>query len=74
MRQYEPIWHQIKAKGKCIIRCAPAAQPRVVKAVIKEKDREPTAAGFSEKRLRIERENGTVTFTLVKKLTSLGSI
>jgi hypothetical protein len=37
MRKYEAIWEELKRAGRCEIRAHPKMQPRVKKAVIKEK-------------------------------------
>ena len=57
MRMYEPIWQQIKQERDCRIQVPAHMQARVVKGVIKEKDRDQAfkdAAPFA--RLQIERE------------------
>lgn len=38
MRQYEPIWQDIKDKGKAALTADPRLHARIKKAVIKEKD------------------------------------
>lgn len=71
MRQYQPIWEQIK-KHKCAIIVAPAhLHRRIIQAVRKEKWRD---AGFrfllSEAHIRMElseevdRKKGTIKFSL----------
>lgn len=66
-RMYEPIWKQIKEQRSCTIQVPRHAQARVVKGVIKEKDRDQAfkdAAPFA--RLQIERNplSGKVHFEL----------
>lgn len=38
MRQYEPIWNQIKLNGFCDVSTHRAYHARIIKAVTKEKD------------------------------------
>lgn len=38
MRQYEPIWNQIKTESYCEISAHRAYHRRIIKAVVKEKD------------------------------------
>jgi hypothetical protein len=40
LRQYEPIWIQIKSEGYCDISTHRAYHRRVIKAVTKEKDKD----------------------------------
>lgn len=38
--KYEQIWKLIKRDGHCAISCAVPLQPRIIKAVIKRKDKD----------------------------------
>lgn len=82
LRQYEPIWIQIKSEGYCDISTHRAYHRRVIKAVVKEKDMDlgyklecsesypPTIAV-----LRSSRSGSVIKFTLVlKPLITLDSI
>lgn len=39
-RLYSPIWNELKSKQVCIIEAELVLFPRIIKAVIKEKDRD----------------------------------
>jgi hypothetical protein len=82
MRQYEPVWIEIKLQGICKISAHRAFHKRIIKAVVKEKDLD---LGFkletSEKSpaqisvLRSSRSGSVITFTLIyKPLLTMDSI
>lgn len=72
MRQYQPVWEQIKATGSCIISAHRAYHMRIKKAVVKEKDADllykmqclelnpPTVA-----KLKSKQKGSVISFTLV---------
>lgn len=68
MRQYEPIWIKIKSEGKCVIACEQRSQPRIVKAVIKEKYNDSSFKESASGYLQIIRGADRVTFQLVKRI------
>lgn len=68
MRLYEPIWITIKKAGVCIIACEKRSQPRVVKAVVKEKYNDNSYKAAVDGYLQIIREVDKVTFRLVKRI------
>ena len=39
-RKYQPIWNEIKQKKKCSVSAHPLLFKRIIKAVVKEKDRD----------------------------------
>lgn len=82
MRQYEPVWIEIKLQGICKISAHRAYHKRIIKAVVKEKDLD---LGFklelSERFpaqisvLRSSRNGSVITFTLIyKPLLNMDSI
>lgn len=82
MRQYTPIWNEIKINGCCDISTHRAYHKRVIKAVVKEKDldlgyklecteRYPPVQAV----LRSSRSGSVIKFTLIlKPLITLDSI
>lgn len=82
MRQYEPVWNEVKLQGFCKISAHRAFHKRIIKAVVKEKDLD---LGFklelSERyppqisMMRSSRSGSVITFTIVyKPLITLDSI
>ena len=72
MRMYEPIWKELKSKGICSIRAAPAAHKRIIKAVIKEKYNDITFKVEMEERslkLEIEVDKDVIHFMLKKSIS-----
>lgn len=71
MRQYQPVWEQIKSQGFCEISAHRAYHLRIKKAVVKEKDMDllyklqcsesnpPTVA-----KLRSRQKGSVIRFTL----------
>jgi len=82
MRQYEPVWLEIKLNGFCNISAHRAYHKRIVKAITKEKDMdlgyklECTEAYPPIRTLLYhKREGSIIKFRLVKKpLITLDSI
>ena len=52
MRKYQPIWEQIKANGYAQVKAEPNLHARIVKAVIKEKNKD---LGFKQLALEIKK-------------------
>jgi hypothetical protein len=82
MRQYEPVWIEVKLQGFCKISAHRAYHKRIIKAVVKEKDLD---LGFklelSERYppqisvMRSSREGSVITFTIIyKPLITIDSI
>ena len=82
MRQYEPIWQEIKLNGYCDISTHRAYHRRIIKAVVKEKDKDLGYKLECTERyppqiavLRSSRSGSIIKFTLtLKPLITLDSI
>ena len=82
MRQYTPIWNEIKIKGFCDVSTHRAYHRRIIKAVVKEKDLDLGYKLECSERyppqiavLRSSRSGSIIKFTLIiKPLITLDSI
>lgn len=73
MRQYEPIWRQVKKRGKAVLAAPVANHRRIIQAVRKEKWKDVAFRYLAseqglEYRLveEADTDKQTITFTLVK--------
>ena len=82
LRQYQPVWNEIKLQGICKISAHRAFHKRIIKAVVKEKDLDlGYKLELSERFppqisvLKSSRNGSVITFTLIyKPLITLDSI
>ena len=73
LRKYQPIWIEIKQKKKCVLSAHPLLFKRIIKGVIKEKDRDMAfnvANDLDSLYLDIQRdeEKHLITFRLKQRI------